>query len=100
MDCHRKQNQGLTLLEQNQERMATKGGSGVIYTDNTKERRGMRMENPFTLKVGQVFTGFGIGCGIGIGVGRPLNIGTFLLITLCVNSCSLCFSLSRLWNFS
>lgn len=33
------------------------------------------MENPFTLKVGQVFTGFGIGCGIGIGVGRPLNLG-------------------------
>ncbi|KAG9454455.1 hypothetical protein H6P81_007359 [Aristolochia fimbriata] len=33
------------------------------------------MENPFTLKVGQVFTGFGIGCGIGIGVGRPLNFG-------------------------
>ncbi|KAK6117471.1 hypothetical protein DH2020_048798 [Rehmannia glutinosa] len=55
--------------------MATKGGSGVIYTNDTKEKRGLRMENPFTLKVGQVFTGFGIGCGIGIGVGRPLNLG-------------------------
>ncbi|XP_058085719.1 uncharacterized protein LOC131233130 isoform X2 [Magnolia sinica] len=33
------------------------------------------MENPFTVKVGQVFTGFGVGCGIGIGVGRPLNLG-------------------------
>lgn len=42
---------------------------------NAEERR-MRIENPFTLKVGQVFTGFGIGCGIGIGVGRPLNLGT------------------------
>ncbi|KAL3817979.1 hypothetical protein ACJIZ3_003884 [Penstemon smallii] len=47
-------------------------GSGVIYT---KERRGVKMEIPFTLKVGQVFTGFGIGCGVGIGVGRPLNLG-------------------------
>ncbi|KAI8534626.1 hypothetical protein RHMOL_Rhmol10G0105000 [Rhododendron molle] len=34
-----------------------------------------RIEMPFTLKVGQVFTGFGIGCGLGIGVGRPLNLG-------------------------
>lgn len=40
----------------------------------TRERR-RRIEMPFTLKVGQVFTGFGIGCGIGIGVGRPLNLG-------------------------
>ncbi|KAI3469021.1 hypothetical protein Pfo_025684 [Paulownia fortunei] len=55
--------------------MATKGGSGVIYTNDSKEKRGIRIENPFTLKVGQVFTGFGIGCGIGIGVGRPLNLG-------------------------
>lgn len=39
----------------------------------------MRIENPFTLKVGQVFTGFGIGCGVGIGVGRPINMGTPLL---------------------
>ncbi|KAF3787620.1 hypothetical protein EJ110_NYTH22714 [Nymphaea thermarum] len=38
--------------------------------------RGMvGMENPFTFKVGQVFTGFGVGCGIGIGVGGPLNLG-------------------------
>lgn len=33
------------------------------------------MNNPFTFKVGQVFTGFGVGCGLGIGVGRPLNLG-------------------------
>jgi hypothetical protein len=42
---------------------------------------GIGIENPFTLKVGQVFTGFGIGCGVGIGVGRPLNLGTFLLFS-------------------
>ncbi|KAL8488591.1 hypothetical protein ACS0TY_024296 [Phlomoides rotata] len=52
--------------------MAAKGGSGALYT---KERRGIAIENPFTLKMGQVFTGFGVGCGIGIGVGRPLNLG-------------------------
>lgn len=40
-----------------------------------ESRSEIRIENPFTLKVGQVFTGFGIGCGIGIGVGRPLNLG-------------------------
>lgn len=56
-------------------------GTGSINSNNggiivSKQR--MRMENPFTLKVGQVFTGFGIGCGIGIGVGRPLNLGTSL----------------------
>lgn len=39
------------------------------------EKNAIRFENPFTLKVGQVFTGFGIGCGVGIGVGRPLNLG-------------------------
>ncbi|KAG8374649.1 hypothetical protein BUALT_Bualt10G0018000 [Buddleja alternifolia] len=51
------------------------GGGGVIYTKEEK-RGGMKiMENPFTVKVGQVFTGFGVGCGIGIGVGRPLNLG-------------------------
>ncbi|XP_004148359.1 uncharacterized protein LOC101209798 isoform X1 [Cucumis sativus] len=37
--------------------------------------RGIRIENPFTLKVGQIFTGFGVGCGVGIGVGRPMNMG-------------------------
>ncbi|KAF6152971.1 hypothetical protein GIB67_021576 [Kingdonia uniflora] len=36
---------------------------------------GIKIENPFALKVGQVFTGFGVGCGVGIGVGRPLNLG-------------------------
>ncbi|XP_042390388.1 uncharacterized protein LOC121981750 [Zingiber officinale] len=35
----------------------------------------LRLENPFSLKVAQVFTGFGIGCGVGIGVGRPIYLG-------------------------
>ncbi|XP_042000977.1 uncharacterized protein LOC121750504 isoform X2 [Salvia splendens] len=58
--------------------MATNGGSGsgrVVYADNKMERRPMKLENPFTIKVGQVFTGFGVGCGVGIGVGRPINLG-------------------------
>lgn len=67
--------------------------SGVIVT---KEREWMtRIENPFTLKVGQVFTGFGIGCGIGIGVGRPLNLG---LPSISLPSSLFLFSLRKhLW---
>ena len=45
--------------------------SGLVVVGSER----VRIENPFTLKVGQVFTGFGIGCGIGIGVGRPINLG-------------------------
>lgn len=33
------------------------------------------MQNPFSLKVLQVFTGFGVGCGLGIGAGTPINLG-------------------------
>ncbi|XP_041997527.1 uncharacterized protein LOC121747541 isoform X2 [Salvia splendens] len=56
--------------------MATSGGGGrVVYADNKMERRPMKFENPFTLKVGQVFTGFGVGCGVAIGIGRPINLG-------------------------
>ncbi|KAK8285108.1 hypothetical protein V6Z12_D08G202600 [Gossypium hirsutum] len=47
----------------------------VVATNQRKGFEGIRLENPFVLKVGQVFTGFGIGCGIGIGVGRPINLG-------------------------
>ncbi|KAL4325481.1 hypothetical protein GQ457_11G022000 [Hibiscus cannabinus] len=47
----------------------------MTATNQRKGFEGIRLENPFTLKVGQVFTGFGIGCGIGIGVGRPINLG-------------------------
>lgn len=36
---------------------------------------GFDMENPFSFKFGQVFTGFGFGCGVGIGVGRPIYLG-------------------------
>lgn len=36
------------------------------------------MENPVRLKVGLVFTGFGIGCGIGIGV--ALTLRTIILV--------------------
>lgn len=53
------------------------GSSSSIESIQGKPIQVIRMENPFTLKVGQVFTGFGIGCGVGIGVGRPLNLGTF-----------------------
>jgi hypothetical protein len=33
------------------------------------------MENPFSVKVLQVFTGAGVGCGVGVGVGRPIYLG-------------------------
>ncbi|XP_055832196.1 uncharacterized protein LOC129901103 isoform X2 [Solanum dulcamara] len=56
---------------------SSSSSNGVIV--NREEMR-MRIENPFTLKVGQVFTGFGIGCGIGIGVGRPLNLGAIPML--------------------
>lgn len=41
-----------------------------------KPMQGIKIENPFTFKVLQVFTGFGFGCGIGIGQGVPINMGT------------------------
>ncbi|KAJ1391724.1 hypothetical protein SESBI_36384 [Sesbania bispinosa] len=47
---------------------------------SSSEGNAIRIENPFTLKVGQVFTGFGIGCGVGIGVGRPLNLGAIPML--------------------
>jgi hypothetical protein len=40
------------------------------------------MENPFSVKVLQVFTGFGVGCGVGIGVGRPIYLGNGFWSTL------------------
>jgi hypothetical protein len=36
-----------------------------------------RMENPFSVKVLQVFTGAGVGCGVGVGVGRPIYLGNY-----------------------
>ncbi|KAL6985896.1 hypothetical protein U1Q18_019269 [Sarracenia purpurea var. burkii] len=55
--------------------MESSTNGGGSSSDIIVSRQRMRIENPFTLKVGQVFTGFGIGCGLGIGVGRPLNLG-------------------------
>ncbi|XWS49674.1 hypothetical protein CRYUN_Cryun12cG0023300 [Craigia yunnanensis] len=52
----------------------------MVATNQIKGFEGIRLENPFTLKVGQVFTGFGIGCGVGIGVGRPINIGAIPML--------------------
>ncbi|XP_057518611.1 uncharacterized protein LOC130799510 isoform X1 [Amaranthus tricolor] len=48
----------------------------------------MILENPFTFKVGQVFTGFGIGCGLGIGVGRPLNLGAIPMLNQVMTAAS------------
>ncbi|KAL3630040.1 hypothetical protein CASFOL_023024 [Castilleja foliolosa] len=63
--------------------MSSKGGSGVIFSKDPKEKRAMNMklENPFTLKMGQFFTGFGIGCGVGIGVGSPINLGALPVLS-------------------
>ncbi|CAN0908376.1 hypothetical protein LINGRAHAP2_LOCUS25253 [Linum grandiflorum] len=64
--------------------LSTAGPATVEVRRNPFGEGGMiRMENPFALKVGQVFTGFGIGCGVGIGHGRPINLGTPLLCFLC-----------------
>ncbi|GMI63958.1 hypothetical protein like AT4G17540 [Hibiscus trionum] len=52
----------------------------VAAINQRKGFQGIRLQNPFTLKVGQVFTGFGIGCGVGIGVGRPLNLGAIPMV--------------------
>ncbi|PQQ10823.1 putative serine/threonine-protein kinase [Prunus yedoensis var. nudiflora] len=54
---------------------ASSSKSGLVVANERRPSGGIRIENPFTLKVGQVFTGFGIGCGVGIGVGRPINLG-------------------------
>lgn len=48
--------------------------------ENKNEGNEIRFSNPFTLKFGQVFTGFGIGCGVGIGVGSPLNLGAIPML--------------------
>ena len=59
------------------ESSSSKSESGVIIvSSSSKVKGGITLQNPFTLKVGQVFTGFGVGCGLGIGVGRPLNLGS------------------------
>ncbi|XP_078155889.1 dynamin isoform X2 [Carex rostrata] len=40
-----------------------------------KQKQGFQFENPFSLKVGQIFTGVGVGCGVGIGIGNPIYFG-------------------------
>ncbi|KAF3336088.1 hypothetical protein FCM35_KLT20595 [Carex littledalei] len=40
-----------------------------------KPKQGFQFENPFSLKVGQIFTGVGVGCGVGIGIGNPIYFG-------------------------
>ncbi|XVE65158.1 hypothetical protein DITRI_Ditri07aG0158900 [Diplodiscus trichospermus] len=57
-----------------------------VAANQRKGFEGIRLENPFTLKVGQVFTGFGIGCGVGIGVGRPINIGAIPMVGQVMNA--------------
>ncbi|KAK0586520.1 hypothetical protein LWI29_008306 [Acer saccharum] len=52
--------------------------SGMV--SQRKAFQGIQMENPFTLKAFQVFTGFGLGCGVGIGVGRPINLGAIPMV--------------------
>ncbi|KAL2903045.1 hypothetical protein RDABS01_028127 [Bienertia sinuspersici] len=47
-----------------------------------------RIEFPFTLKVGQVFTGFGVGCGLGIGVGRPINLSAIPMLNQVMSAAS------------
>ncbi|WCJ25794.1 hypothetical protein M5689_007653 [Euphorbia peplus] len=54
--------------------------SGIIVINQRKASQGLKIENPFTLKVLQVFTGFGVGCGVGIGVGKPINLGALPMV--------------------
>lgn len=53
--------------------------NAVAVTDS-RESLALAMENPFSLKFGQVFTGFGVGCGVGIGVGRPIYLGAIPML--------------------
>ncbi|KAL9275009.1 hypothetical protein AKJ16_DCAP22012 [Drosera capensis] len=66
--------------------------SGIVIRNSGGDRGGgmkmMRFENPFTLKVGQVFTGFGVGCGLGIGVGRPINLGAIPVLNQVMSAAS------------
>lgn len=62
--------------------MESSSKSSVIVSNQRKAFEGIRMENPFSFKVAQIFTGFGFGCGVGIGVGRPVNLGIILYKTL------------------
>ncbi|KAF2282726.1 hypothetical protein GH714_043555 [Hevea brasiliensis] len=52
--------------------------SSIVLANQSKPLQGIRVENPFTFKVFQVFTGFGFGCGVG--VGRPINLGALPMV--------------------
>lgn len=54
--------------------------SRIVVTNEKKPMQGIKIENPFTFKVLQVFTGFGFGCGIGIGQGMPINMGALPMV--------------------
>ncbi|KAJ0105730.1 hypothetical protein Patl1_18393 [Pistacia atlantica] len=54
--------------------------NSMEVTNQRKAFQGIRMDNPFTFKVFQVFTGFGIGCGVGIGYGSPINLGAIPMV--------------------
>ena len=80
------------------------GGASTASTTTNEgsiiiQKRGtMRIENPFSIKVGQVFTGFGVGCGLGIGVGRPLNLGIKFCFFLSSNIVKFSFFCS-FWDY-
>lgn len=50
----------------------------TVIDNQRKAFEGIRLDNPFSFKVLQVFTGFGFGCGVGIGVPSPVNLGIIL----------------------
>ncbi|PPR86928.1 hypothetical protein GOBAR_AA33761 [Gossypium barbadense] len=51
----------------------------MVATNNQKKGfQAMTLQNPLTLKMGQVFTAFALGCGIGIGCG--INLGTIPML--------------------
>ncbi|KAJ6389179.1 hypothetical protein OIU77_027509 [Salix suchowensis] len=54
--------------------------SRIVVANEKKPMQGIKIENPFTFKVLQVFTGFGFGCGIGIGQGVPINMGALPMV--------------------
>ncbi|KAF8032707.1 hypothetical protein BT93_D1587 [Corymbia citriodora subsp. variegata] len=63
-------------------------GNSIALSNQKKSFQGIRIQNPFTFKVGQVFTGFGIGCGLGIGVGRPINLGAIPVVNQVMSATS------------
>ncbi|KAB1216021.1 hypothetical protein CJ030_MR4G008905 [Morella rubra] len=68
--------------------VSSSNSSVVTNQRKANQFQGIRIENPFTLKVGQVFTGFGIGCGIGIGMGRPINLGALPMLNQVMSATS------------